>query len=315
MNGTAAERVTILTPVFNGARFVEETLDSVLSQGYSNLEYIVLDDGSTDDTLRILERYGDRIRVVSHANMGETRTVNKGFGLAQGALVAVVNADDPLRPRALAAHVEALQMNPAALLSYPDWEEIDARSRVLREVRLPQYDLHNMLGTFNVAMGPGVFIRKRALDMVGLRDTSFKYAGDLDLWFRLAMRGPFVHLPELLATHRVHAASASVSQRGSRMADEVGRVVDKCCADPGLPEDLRGKRHFIMAQGHFVASLYCSGNLLARLKHLRVSVVNAPGSFPLICGKYLLYLLLVRTPKPLRAALKRVLIRRRRVLS
>ena len=305
------ELVTVLTPVYNGADFIEETVDSVLSQGYSRLEYIVLDDGSTDATLEVLKKFGERIRVLSHANMGETRTVNKGLGLAQGDVVAVVNADDPLRPGAIEAAVRALRQHPEAILAYPDWVEIDARSGVLREVRLPQYDLRRMLENFNVSMGPGVFFRRRVLREVGLRDASLRYSGDIDLWFRLAVRGPFVHVPEFLATHRVHAASASVSDRGSRMADEISRVAHKCCDDPHLPAELRRKRRRILAQAHFVASLYCGPNLRARLGHLCRSVAHSPGMFPVIYGRHLLYLILVRTPEPVRKVLKRMLGRDR----
>lgn len=315
MGATTPELVTVLTPVYNGAEFIEETIDSILSQGYPRLEYIVLDDGSTDATLQVLRKFGERIRVLSHANMGETRTVNKGLGLAQGDVVAVVNADDPLRPGAFAAQVEALRRNPEALLAYPDWVEIDARSGVLREVRLPQYDLRRMLENFNVSMGPGVFIRRRALDLVGLRDTSLRYLGDIDLWFRLATRGPFVHVPELLATHRVHAASASVSDRGNRMADEISTVAHKCCDDPHLPAELRRKRRLILAQAHFVASLFCGRNLRARIGHFSKSLAYAPEMFPVIYGRHLLYLILVRTPEPVRKALKRMLGREHRASS
>ena len=303
------ELVTILTPVYNGADFIEETLDSVLSQGYPNLEYVVLDDGSTDETLRILERYGGRIRVVSHSNMGETRTANKGLGLAQGEFVAVVNADDPLRPGAIAALVAALRLNPEATLAYPDWVEIDPGSTVLKEVRLPLYDLRSMLERFNVGMGPGVLIRRRVLDAVGLRDTSLRYAADIDLWFRFALQGPFVHVPELLATHRVHPASASVSDRGSQMAEAVVRVAHKCFDDPRLPEQLRRQRNAILGRAHFDASFFCGRNLKARIAHLIESTMYAPNLFPVIAYRHLRYMVLVRIPEQLRKALKRMLDR------
>ncbi len=290
MTTDSCELVTILTPVYNGADFIAETLDSVLSQGYPNLEYIVLDDGSIDGTRRILEAYGDRIRVVSHANMGETRTANKGLGLAQGEFVAIVNADDPLRPGAIARLVGALRLRPDAMLAYPDWVEIDPQASVLREMRLPQYDLRRMLEDFNVGMGPGVFIRKSALEAAGLRDTSLRYAGDIDLWFRLALQGPFVHVPELLATHRVHPASASVSDRGSRMADEVARVAHKCCEDPRLPEDLRRQRAAILARAHFEASFYCGPDLRRQLAHHLRSLWYAPKLYSVLIAGHLVHL-------------------------
>jgi GT2 family glycosyltransferase len=308
---SAPELLTILTPVHNGAGYIAETLDSVLSQGYPNLEYLVLDDGSTDATPRILERYGERIRVLSHANIGETRTVNKGLGLARGEFVGIVNADDPLRPGAIAALVAALRAHPEAVLAYPDWLEIDPRSAALREVRLPQYDIRRMLEEFNVGMGPGVLVRRRALEAVGLRDTSLRYAGDLDLWFRLALHGAFVHLPELLATHRVHPESASVAERGTRMAGEVARVARKCFDHERLPADLRRRRRAILAHAHFVASHFCGPDWKGRALHRLKSMAYQPQLVPLNAARHLLHLALAALPESLRRLLKRILGRDR----
>ena len=310
---SAPELLTILTPVHNGAEYIAETVDSVLSQGYPSLEYIVIDDGSTDATPRILERYADRIRVVCHANMGETRTVNKGLGLARGEFVGIVNADDPLLPGAIARLVAALRAHPGAVLAYPDWMEIDPRSAALREVRLPQYDIRRMLEEFNVGMGPGVLLRRRALDTVGLRDTSLRYAGDLDLWFRLALHGAFVHVPELLATHRVHAESASVAERGARMADEVARVAHKCFDNERLPADLLRRRRAILGRAHFVASHFCGPNLKRRAWHRLKSMAYDPHLVPMNAGRHLLHLIYARLPGPVRKPLRRILGRDRTV--
>jgi glycosyltransferase involved in cell wall biosynthesis len=315
----APELLTIVTPVYNGAEYIAETVDSVLSQGYANLEYIVIDDGSTDDTPQVLDRYGERIRRVSHANMGETRTVNKGLELARGEYVGIVNADDPLRTGALTALTAALRSHPEAVLAYPDWAEIDRRAIVIREVRLPQYDLRQMLEEFDVSMGPGVVVRRRALDSIGPRDTGLRYAADLDMWFRLALAGAFVHVPEVLATHRVHPASASVAEQGSRMADEVARVAHKCFEDPRLPADLRRRRRAILGHAHFVASHFCGCDLRQRKVHRLKSMAYQPQKLVPLRAlrdmrnvtvarlRRLRYLVLVRLPEPVRKLLKRML--------
>jgi glycosyltransferase involved in cell wall biosynthesis len=154
--------VTIITAAFNRASFLQETIDSVLSQSYGEIEYIILDDGSTDDTERILDRYsGDsRVMVLSHENMGETRTVNKGFSLARGDIVCVVNSDDPLLPGAICEAVRYMRAHPEVLAAYPDWIEIGAHGEELNRRALPYYDIESMLLNFNVAMGPGTFIRR-----------------------------------------------------------------------------------------------------------------------------------------------------------
>ena len=297
--------VTVLTPVYNGRLFVEETIQSVLSQCYPRLEYIVLDDGSTDGTLELLEKFGSRIQVVSHPNMGETRTVNQGFTLARGEYVAVVNADDPLRPQAIELAVQVLERVPNAVLAYPDWVEIDPASKVLREFRLPQYDIRRMLRRFEISMGPGVLIRRRALEVAGVRDVTLKYTSDLDLWCRLALLGPFLHVPELLATHRVHPASASVSDQGSQMADELARLAYKCLDAPLLPEELRRERNAILGRVHFVASSYCGRDVRARIRHLVASLTLAPLVFSYLAARHLLHFGVVWMPKPMSDSLKR----------
>lgn len=305
---TLADRsITILTPVYNGADFVAETIESVLEQKYPDLEYIVLDDGSIDKTLNVLEQFSDRVRVISHPNMGETRTVNKGLALARGTFVAVVNADDPLRPRALELMALALDAQPEAVLAYPDWVEIDRDSNTLNEYRLPDYNIRNMLRGFTVAMGPGVLIRRASLAIAGFRDESLRYTGDLDLWFRLALLGPFVHVPEFLATHRVHPQSTSVFDKGGLMAAEVARVAHKCLDNSSLPNDLKLQRRAILSKAHFIASMYCGRNFAARAWHLVESFSLSPLVFLWLLPARMAYLCLGWVPKPVRRYLKRVL--------
>jgi GT2 family glycosyltransferase len=259
--------VSIVTPVYNGARFIAETVESVLAQEYPRLEYRVLDDGSTDGTLARLAPYRGRVEVRSHPNMGESRTVNEGLRLAQGELICVVNADDPLRPGAIARAVEAYRADPEALAFYPDWAEIDAESRVIRDIRLPEFDIASMLGSFIIAMGPGVFINRRALALVGLRNTELRYTGDLDYWFRTALHGRLVHLPEVLATHRRHTAAASSTQQGELMAREVVGLAERSLADPRLDPHLKAQSRAILARAHIAASFH-AGALRVRARYL-----------------------------------------------
>ncbi len=259
--------VTIITPVYNRASFLDETIQSVLSQDYPHIEYIVLDDGSTDNTCEVLGKYKERIYWESHPNMGETRTVNKGFAMAKGEIVCVVNSDDPLLPGAISAAVKVMQECPDALAAYPDWIEIGPNSEFIRELRLPDYDLFNMLTTFNVAIGPGTFIRRNAFELVGMRDPQLKYTGDLEFWFRLALHGRLAHIPVPLATHRTHPDSASVTERGARMADELVSLVEKVYAHSGLPTEILKKRARAFCTAHFVAASYCGRDRGAAIEH------------------------------------------------
>jgi GT2 family glycosyltransferase len=239
---------------------------------------VVLDDGSTDDTLACLEPLRAAVQLVSHPNMGESRTVNRGFELSKGDLVCVVNADDPLRPGAIAKIVEAYRAHPDALVLYPDWDEIGPDSEVIRQVRLPDFDLPTMLRTFNIGIGPGVFITRRALELVGSRNPDLRYTGDLDYWFRVALRGRMVHVPEVLATHRVHAAAASAAHRGERMAQEVVGLAERCFGDGLLPPEIRCQRSSILARAHFAAA-YHAGTFAAQLSYLVRSLSLSPLAF------------------------------------
>src|SRR3982751_2178405 len=108
--------VTFITATYNGADYLRETIDSILAQTYPNIEYIVLDDGSTDNTIEILESYGDRIKWESHPNMGETRTMNKGDRMAKGDYIIAVSADDPMKPNLAEISVQVMEAHPDALV-------------------------------------------------------------------------------------------------------------------------------------------------------------------------------------------------------
>ncbi len=279
MAETTLPLVTIITPAYNRASFLDETVKSVLSQDYPNIEYIVLDDGSKDNTREVMEKYRGQLYFESHDNMGETRTVNKGFQMSKGEIVCVVNSDDPLRPGAIRAGVHALQDDPEALAAYPDWDEIGPDSALIRQMQLPDYNIENMLVSFNVAMGPGVFIRRTAIEKYGVRDAGFRYVGDLEFWFRLALHGKFVHIRQFLATHRVHPEAASVTDQGARMADELVRMVEKVYSFENVPVNIRRLRRSVMGHAHFVATHYCGSDQKARFRHMFFYCCYTPRSY------------------------------------
>lgn len=263
--------VTIITPTYNRADFIEETILSVIKQDYPNIEYIVLDDGSTDNTSKILEKYKGQIIWKRHDNVGEQNTVNQGFQMAKGDLVCFVNSDDPLYPGAIQKMVRALQDNPDSLAAYPDWDEIDASSKIIRTLRLPEYDIQEMLTSLDVSLGPGLVFRRKSINSKDLRDAPLKYAGDLDLYFRLALSGRLIHVPEVLATHRVHASAASTTGKGGDMADQLVKVVYQALDHPNFPQDLRNMRPKIRYRIHDLATKYCGSDVPAKYKHLLLS--------------------------------------------
>jgi glycosyltransferase involved in cell wall biosynthesis len=227
--------VTVITPTYNRADYLPETIDSVLAQGYSNLEYLVLDDGSDDHTSEVLHRYDPFLTWSSHPNVGEAQTVNRGLARAKGDLVVVVNSDDPILPGLVHTLSSYMNDNPDVLAAYPDWYKIDQYSKPMSEVYRREYNYEIMLKECICLVGPGAFIRRSALKLENGRDPQFRYVGDFDFWLRLGIHGKFARVPETLATHRVHAASATVAERGARMAEEHIQMYERLFARSDLP--------------------------------------------------------------------------------
>lgn len=277
---TDSALLTVVTPTYNRAQFLPETIESVLSQDYKRIEFIVLDDGSTDATTEVLRSYGDRLVWQSHPNMGETRTVNLGLGVARGDLIAVVNSDDPVLPHWAARMVEFIESRPEVLVAYPDWLKIDVESRPLAQVRTYDYDYSKMLRWHQCFPGPGTIVRRRAFDLVGLRDTRYRYIADFDFWLRAGMCGPFARLPSVLATFRVHGDSASISQQGLAMAAEHLDMLDRLFARDDLPPEAKMLEDEAYSAGLYAAGLVVmTSDLGAARRFFFRALRRAPGSF------------------------------------
>lgn len=219
--------VTVITPTYNRASLLEETILSVLKQNYPNVEYIILDDGSTDNTQNIIEKFKKKIVWISHKNIGEVRTVNKGFSLAHGEIITVVNSDDPLLPNAISEIVKFMENNPKAIVVYPDWLKIDKNGKEIENVITPNYSYEYMLKFHSNIAGPGTFFRRAILDKLKGRDTQFKYVSDYDFWLRAGLLGKFARIPKVLATSRSHPDQATNKNKGFSMAVEHLQVINK----------------------------------------------------------------------------------------
>lgn len=243
--------LSVITPTYNRADFLKETIDSVLMQEFSALQYIVMDDGSSDDTATLMRRYRRRIEYHWHENVGEQRTVNRALQGIRGEYFMIVNSDDPLLPGSLERMVRTLRDDPGLLAAYPDWQVIDPDSKPITTIRVGKYDSAAMLATTSVPIGPGACFRSSILETVGFRNTLLRYSADLDYWHRIALAGRIAHVPETLATHRVHPGSASVSDRGGRLAREVAYLFEVYGRHPCAPR--RGARR-ADSRGQFVAA-------------------------------------------------------------
>jgi glycosyltransferase involved in cell wall biosynthesis len=269
--------VTVITPAFNRASYLDETILSVLSQDYPHLEYIVLDDGSTDDTLKVIRKYEDRIRWDTHKNMGETRTVNKGFSMAKGEIIGVVNSDDPLLPDSIRKIVKFMAAREELVVVYPDWDMIDSQGEIVKHFKAFEYRYVDMIRKHFCLPGPGAFFRRAVVDQLKGRDPQFRYVADLDFWFRAGLLGPFMRIPETLATFRVHAHSATVSHKGTAMADEHITLIEKFYSFPDIPETVLKVRKEAYSSANYVAGCACGKRaVFAKAKYFFKALSWAP---------------------------------------
>jgi glycosyltransferase involved in cell wall biosynthesis len=271
--------VSIITPAYNRASYLEETIESVLNQDYPRIEYIVLDDGSTDNTREVLEKYTGRIIWETHPNMGETRTVNKGWSMSHGDIVAVVNSDDPILPGAVSEAVTFMQAHPDILVAYPDWNMIGPDSKFLEHYQTRGYDYLYMLRRHHCTPGPGAFIRHKAFEMTGMRSPEFRYVADFEYWLRLGLYGKFAHIPKTLATWRMHPNAATLSQQGVAMANEHVRLVNQFYSRPDLPPEVRKVRGEAYSWAHYEAAIAAGTARGAALEHYFKSMLYHPQSF------------------------------------
>lgn len=211
--------VTIVTPAYNQAEYLAQTIESVLAQDYRRIEYIVLDDGSTDDTPKVLEKFKGLIRHERHLNMGQARTLNKGWTRAQGKYIGYLSSDDILYPDAIRKLVTVLEADESVVCVFPDCDLIDIRSKVVKRKICRAFDLDDLIVRQECYIGPGALFRRQAFSEVGGWRTELKLAPDREFWIRLASQGRFEFILEPLAGYRMHPHSISYKD----VSEDVGR--------------------------------------------------------------------------------------------
>lgn len=203
--------VSIITPSFNQARFLEATILSVLEQDYPNLEYIIVDGGSTDGSVEIIKKYADRLAWwVSEADNGQTDAINKGFARARGEILAWINSDDTYEPGAVSEAVKYFQSYPDIGLVYGDTHFIDEQGQVIGKFAARQTDYHLLRRGYVHIPQQAAFFRGDLWREVGPLDPSFYFAMDYDLWVRLSARAPIHYTPQMWANFRLHSGGKTI---------------------------------------------------------------------------------------------------------
>ena len=239
--------VTIVTPTFNQLKFLAASIESVLNQDYPNIEYVVIDDGSTDATSEIMFRYADRARIVRQSNSGQAKTLNRGWASANGKYLAYLSSDDILTPSCIREMVSTLEADTGIVCAFPNADLIDANGNTIKRKVCRPFSLVDTIVENECFIGPGAVFRKAAFDLVGGWREDIKLAPDREFWTRLARLGKFHFHEEALAQYRFHAQSLSSRETSDHVTQEYLKVLDLYYADDPAPECLLRKNE---AYGH-----------------------------------------------------------------
>jgi glycosyltransferase involved in cell wall biosynthesis len=243
----------MVTPAYNQGAFLRETILSVLSQDYPSIEYIVIDDGSTDNTAGVIAEFSGRLRAISRENKGQAATLNEGWSLCKGKYVGYLSSDDLLDNVAISRLVDALEGQSSAVVAYGDFRLIDANGAMMREVIAESYDSRRLRQDLICQPGPGTIFLRSVLDQVGGWRVDLRQVPDFEFWTRVSRVGDFLKVPSVLASSRVHLESASFRPIDYGRCEEILKVVessvysfdnaDKRCA-LAKASLVAGKRHY-----------------------------------------------------------------------
>jgi cellulose synthase/poly-beta-1,6-N-acetylglucosamine synthase-like glycosyltransferase len=218
-------KVTIVTPSFNQGRFIRQTIESVLSQDYEDLEYIVVDGASTDGTLEILQEYDGRLKWISEPDEGQSDAINKGFKMATGDIVAWLNSDDTYEPGAVSAVISYFEQNPEVVLIYGEGNIIDEEGKKLHRfsATIP-FNLWALVHVWDYILQPATFFRKEALENVDYLNKELHWTMDWDLWLKLSTKYDVLYINEYLANSREYS-DTKTSTGGLARIEEIRKLM------------------------------------------------------------------------------------------
>lgn len=229
--------VSIITPSFNKGPYIEETILSVRNQTYKTIEHIVIDAGSTDETISILEKYNADLKWISEPDRGQSDAINKGWRMAKGAIIAYLNADDTYLPDAVESAVVFFEKNPDVSMLYGDGIITDENGKNPRTIRSGEFNVKALVFCRDTIFQPSVFLRREVFDTIGDVDADLHLAMDLDYWLRTALVYRIGYLPEPLSVAKIyHDAKSSALM--FRYVNEYEHILEKLFASPDTPREI-----------------------------------------------------------------------------
>ncbi|HNT23467.1 MAG TPA: glycosyltransferase family 2 protein [Anaerolineales bacterium] len=245
--------VTVITPSYQQVEYIERTIQSVLGQEYPNLEYWVIDGGSTDGTVDILKRYDGRLNWVSEADRGQSDALNKGFRRARGAILGWLNADDTYNPEAIRQAVAAMEEYPDVGMVYSHCNFIDICDNVVFRQVAPAFSLAREVLDHNLPQ-PTAFYRSDVLRTVGYLNPELHFVMDWDLFLRIGVQFPIQQVDAVWANFREVNGTKTCSHP-EKFWDEMVGVFESFFSISELPAEVRGLREQALARVHWAAGV------------------------------------------------------------
>lgn len=260
--------VSIVTPSYNQAQYLEQTIRSVIEQDYPRIEYILIDGASTDESVEIIKKYEIRDRVtqplhpgihkidhwISEKDNGQAEAINKGLVRASGEILAWLNSDDYYLPSTISSVVNIFEENPDIVMAYGDMLAVDEHGQTINILKYRQLALEDLL-CFQIIGQPSVFFRRKAYEAIGGLDTSLHFLLDHQFWIRITQQGNILHVPQMWAAARYHA-EAKNRAKAAEFGREAFRIFDWAKHQPKLTKAVLSVERRARASAHRVNARY-----------------------------------------------------------
>lgn len=247
--------VSIITPSYNQAKYLEQAIQSVLTQDYSNIEYILIDGGSNDGSVDIIKKYQDKfVYWVSEKDLGQADAINKGFAKANGEIIAWLNSDDYYLPETITTAVKVFEENPQVVLVYGNMLAVDENGKTFNTLNYKQLSLEDLI-CFQIIGQPAVFFRNSVLQKTNGLNLNFHFLLDHLFWIQLAQHGKILHVNQTWSAARYHE-EAKNRAKAAEFGQEAFRILSLVEQDKKLSTTFDKLKNRAIASAHRVDARY-----------------------------------------------------------